>query len=92
MLDATSTERSSSGPGRAAPASNVTHRAVSASSHSMDTLALKDAVRTLESICKSREALLLLGGSGGWPDRPRYASRIRRVTDLAEQLRDARID
>jgi len=56
--------------------------AVSASAASTDAGRLAKEAEELGRACRTAGIILLLGGSGAWPEEPRYGTRIHDVTTL----------
>ncbi len=63
--------------------------ALSASSHSIDSASLAAQAERLGAACRARGAELVLGGTGAWPERPPYGTRLRSFRELREVI-DAR--
>jgi len=64
--------------------------AVSASRWSNDPGELSRRASELAEICRTAGVGLLLGGSGAWPESPRYGYRVRSCQDISSAV--ARMD
>jgi MerR family transcriptional regulator, light-induced transcriptional regulator len=80
-------------PGRPVPVQELTSRlepgdvqaiALSASAYQQDTASLTEQVRTLGRACAERDAHLLVGGSGAWPESSPDLPRFHRVSSFRE--------
>jgi hypothetical protein len=60
--------------------------AVSASRWSSDPMALSRRASELAEICRGAGVGLLLGGSGAWPEAPRYGFRIRSCQEIGPAI------
>lgn len=63
---------------------NVRMLAMSASVFSTDVASLAREARDLGRACRASGTLLVLGGSGGWPDSPANGTRVRSLSRLYE--------
>ena len=57
--------------------------ALSASAASADATVLADEARALGEACREAGVILVLGGSGAWPETPHYGNRIRDLQTLS---------
>lgn len=62
--------------------------ALSASSYSTETCELAAWLDTIGEACRKEGSLLVLGGSGGWPNEAYGARRMQRFVDFAALLRE----
>ena len=56
--------------------------ALSASAASSNERTLANEVRALEDRCRADGVILLLGGAGAWPERPRHGVVVRNLAML----------
>jgi len=63
---------------------------VSASAFSANRSALEDEAAKLGDATRDAGVALILGGSGAWPERPKYGTRVRSLRDLHEAVKTLR--
>lgn len=66
--------------------------ALSASAASTDAARLRRQVKTLGPACREHGVILVLGGSGAWPDPPAYGERVRGLSEVFAAARGWRKD
>lgn len=66
--------------------------ALSASAAATDGVRLRRQVTTLGPVCREHGVLLVLGGSGAWPDSVAHGVRLRGLTEVFDAARGWRKD